>query len=259
MDAPKIFTPEYYARMRELESTSWWNAGMRDVAASVLELAELPARGVMLDVGCGSGQTMTWFRRLMPGWRTVGLDVAGEGLAAARSRGETMVMKASALQLPLPAGSVDLVITLDVLQHLPLEGGDRRALGEVARVLKPGGYVFARTNAQSFPHTVDDPAFEFRKYDRPQLHQRLVEAGFDVLRLSRINALLGLAEIPRELKARHQPNSYHGILSEPRAEPAWRAAIKRRWLAFEGRALRSGVCWPIGRSFVALGRRRSGP
>ena len=83
VDAPKIFTPEYYARMRDLESASWWNAGMRDVAASVLEVAELPARGVMLDVGCGSGQTMTWFRRLRPDWRTVGLDVASEGLGAA--------------------------------------------------------------------------------------------------------------------------------------------------------------------------------
>ena len=257
MDAPKIFTPEYYARMRDLESASWWNAGMRDVAATVLQLAKLPASGVMLDVGCGSGQTMMWFRRMRPAWQTVGLDLASEGLVAARSLGETSVMRASALHLPLPSASVDLVITLDVLQHLPLDGGDRQALNEVARVLKPGGYVFVRTNAQSFPHTADDPQFEFRKYEQPHLRQRLEEAGFDVLRLSRINALLGLAEIPRELKARHQPNSYHGILSQPRLEPAWRSTLKRRWLAFEGRALRMGVRWPIGRSFVALCQRRS--
>lgn len=256
MDAPKIFTPEYYARMRDLENASWWNAGMRDVAATVLQLATLPASGVMLDVGCGSGQTMTWFRRMRPGWRTVGVDLAREGLMAAHALGET-VMRASALQLPLSSASVDLVITLDVLQHLPLDGGDRQALNEVARVLKPGGYVFARTNAQSFPHTADDPQFEFRKYARPQLRRRLEEAGFDVLRLSRINALLGLAEIPRELKARHQPNSYHGILSQPRFEPAWQSMLKRRWLAFEGRALRMGVRWPLGRSFVALCRRRN--
>jgi SAM-dependent methyltransferase len=165
-------------------------------------------------------------------------------------------MRASALRLPLSSASVDLVITLDVLQHLPLDGGDRQALNEAARVLKPGGYVFARTNAQSFPHTADDPQFEFRKYDRPQLRQRLEDAGFEVLRLSRINALLGLAEIPRELRARHHPNSYHGILSQTRFEPAWRSTLKRRWLAFEGRALRMGVRWPLGRSFVALGRRR---
>lgn len=257
MDAPKIFTPEYYERMRLLEDASWWNAGMRDVAAHVLALANLPASGILLDVGCGSGQTMRWFHRIRPGWRTVGLDVAPEGLAAATALGVRSVMRASALHIPLRTASVDLVITLDVLQHLPLAGGDRQAMNEVARVVKPGGHVFVRTNAQSFPHTRDDEEFQFRKYQTPQLRARFEEAGFDVVRLSRVNSVLGLAEIPRELRARHQPHSYHGILSEPRREPAWRSTVKRRWLALEGRAIRMGLRWPIGRSIVALSRRRS--
>src|SRR5688500_20290410 len=86
-DAPLIFTPEYYRRMRELESGSWWNAGMREVAAAMLTDAGLPPAGLMLDVGCGSGQTMRWFARLRPGWQAIGLDVAADGLAAARAFG----------------------------------------------------------------------------------------------------------------------------------------------------------------------------
>ena len=35
-EPPSIFTPEYYARMRELEQGSSWNAGMRDIAALLL-------------------------------------------------------------------------------------------------------------------------------------------------------------------------------------------------------------------------------
>ena len=58
---PRIFTPEYYARMRDLESVSWWNAGMRDIAARLLDKAQLPENGSVLDAGCGSGQTMAWF------------------------------------------------------------------------------------------------------------------------------------------------------------------------------------------------------
>ena len=42
VSAPRIFTPEYYARMRDLEDASWWNAGMRDVAALLLDTARLP-------------------------------------------------------------------------------------------------------------------------------------------------------------------------------------------------------------------------
>src|SRR5712691_198018 len=151
--------------MRDLEEGFWWNAGMRDVAALLLEMADLPAAGLLLDIGCGSGQTMEWFARMHPGWRAVGIDVAAEGLAAARARGVEHLALASALDLPLHSASVDLVITLDVLQHLPLGGGDARALAEIARVLKPDGYLFARTNAQAFPYTADDATFQFHKYE----------------------------------------------------------------------------------------------
>lgn len=39
MDAPRIFTPESYTRLRKMECDSWWNPWMRDVAALILELA----------------------------------------------------------------------------------------------------------------------------------------------------------------------------------------------------------------------------
>jgi len=254
-DAPRIFTPEYYRRMRELEEASWWNAGMRDVADELLQRAALPETGTMLDVGCGSGQTMDWFQRARPGWRTMGLDVAPEGLTAARSFGVSTVMRASALRLPLPTECMDLVISLDVLQHLPLDGGDRSALAEFARVLKPGGALFLRTNAQAFPRTSDDRKFDFHRYEVSELEQRLRDAGFRVLRVSRINALLGLAEIPRELRARSQPDSYHGIMAAPPAAGRWPARLKRRWLRSEGHVIGRGLRLPFGRTIVALAVR----
>ena len=251
---PRIFTPEYYTRMRQLEQGSWWNAGMRDVAALLLDPVPLPPTGMLLDVGCGSGQTLEWFGRLHPGWRTFGLDVAPEGLAVARSKGLGIV-RASALEVPFESHSADMVITLDVLQHVPLGGGDARALAEIARVLKPGGYLFIRTNAQAFPHTPDDALFNFHKYETAELRSKLSGAGFQIIRLSRVNAVLGLAEIPRELKARAQQHSYHGILAEPRGTSGVVDVAKRGWLRLEGRAVRAGLCWPFGRTIVALCRR----
>lgn len=253
-NAPLIFTPEYYERMRRLEGVSWWNAGMRDIAAVLLEQADLPPAGRMLDVGCGSGQTMIWFQTLRRGWKAVGLDVAPEGLAVARDAG-AQVCQASALSLPLAAHSVDLVITLDVLQHLPLDDGDLQALREIRRVLKPGGYLFVRTNAQAFPNTRDDRAFHFRKYTTPALRDRLGKAGFTVHRLSRVNSILGLAEIPRELRARRAGPGYHGLLAEPRPESEdWMYHRKQQCLQWEGELVRRGVRLPFGRSIVALCR-----
>lgn len=256
MSGPKIFTPEYYRRMRDLETSGWWNAGMRDAAERLLALAALPADGTLVDIGCGSGQSMSWFRERHPAWSTVGLDVAMEGVRAAAELGERRVLGGSALDLPLRDGCADLVITLDVLQHLPLDGGDRRALGEMRRVLRPGGHLFLRTNAQAFPTTPDDPEHDFHKYEVEEMRRKLVEAGFDVVRLSRINAVLGLAEIPRELRAdRSSGRGYHGILARPRAD-GLASTLKRRWLGLEARAVARGWRLPAGRTLLALARRR---
>jgi SAM-dependent methyltransferase len=248
-----IFTPEYYARMRDNEAGGWWNTGMRAAAELLLADAALGERGIVLDVGCGSGQSVRWFLELRPGWRAAGLDLAPEGLSAARALGAA-VSRASALALPHRGASVDLVLTLDVVQHLPLGGGDRTALGEMRRVLRPGGWLLLRTNAQAFPRTPDDPAFDFHKYEPAELRAKLAAAGFDVVRLSRINALLGLAEIPRELRARRRHGAgYHGILSTPGRRRALDRLLEG-WLRLEGRAVRRGWRLPLGRAILALCR-----
>jgi SAM-dependent methyltransferase len=255
VDAPRIFTPEYYERMRRLEAGSWWNAAMRDAARRLLAIAPLPERGLALDVGCGSGQTMTWLRTLLPGWRTIGIDVAADGLRAAHVLGER-VATASALQLPFADGSASLVVTLDVVQHLPLGGGDATAFREMRRVLAPGGWLLLRTNAQAFPRTADDAAAAFHKYEPRELRAKLEAAGFEVARLSRINALLGLAEIPRELRARSASGSdgYHGLLATAPARGGPVSRVKRAWLQLEGRAVAAGIPLPLGRTLVALCR-----
>lgn len=253
MSAPLIFTSEYYQRMRDLETAGWWNAGMREVAMRLLRSAGLPEQGLLVDVGCGSGQSMAWFLADHPGWSAIGLDVSEHGLSSATQHG-LAVHKASALDLPLRSGSADLVLCLDVLQHLPLDGGDRRALAEMRRVLRPGGIAFLRTNAQAFPATVDDPAHQFHKYRTGELRSKIEDAGFSPLRLSRLNALLGLAEIPRELRMRRREGAgYHGILATP-SRGGRLDAMKRAWLRAEGRLVQAGIRLPAGRTLLALCR-----
>ena len=252
MTAPRIFTGEYYARMRELEAGSWWNAGMRDVAGELLGDAGLPALGTVLDVGCGSGQTLAWFTNRFGAWRTLGCDISADAVAAARQFGFE-ISQASALALPYPTGFADVVISLDVLQHVPLDGGDEIALSEMRRVLRPGGWLFLRTNAQAFPRSVDDREYQFHRYEPDELGRKLGRAGFVVRRLSRLNAVLGLAEIPRELRARRaQSTEYHGILATTNGHASWASMAKRAWLRVEGAAVRRGVRLPAGRSIVAL-------
>lgn len=240
--------------MRDLESVSWWNAGMREIAARLLDKAQLPGKGSVLDAGCGSGQTMAWFLSAHPAWIATGIDVAPEPLVAARDS-HLSVQLGSALDLPFASSAFDLVIALDLLQHLPLDGGDAKALSEFRRVLRPRGSLLIRTNAQSFPRTSDDPVFSYRKYERDGLQRRLVSAGFEIVVLGRVNSLLGLAEIPRELRARRSGSpSYTGLLSEPERNAGFAHVLKKRWLQLEGRATAAGWQLPFGRTIFALCR-----
>ncbi len=255
MSAPKIFEPDYYERMRVLEESGWWNAGMRDLAERLLQEARLPRQGVLLDVGCGSGQTMSWFRRVWQGWDTLGLDVSEEGLRAAHLSAGERVLAASALDLPLPDACVDAVITLDVLQHLPLGGGDVRAIAEIHRVMRPGGVLFVRTNAQSFPRAPDDPEYDYHKYTAGELRGKLEAAGFKIRRIGCVNALLGLAEIPRDLRARRDSEgSYVGLLSGAPKGTGLASRLKRSWLNVESALIAAGWSLPLGRTLVALAR-----
>lgn len=229
---------------------------MRSIALKLLHTIKLPAAGNVLDAGCGSGQTMEWLAGILPGWQCTGVDLSHDALTAARSIGQT-VGAASVLDLPLESHTFDLTISLDVLQHLPLDGGDAKALREIHRVLKPRGVLLIRTNAQSFPRVRADEANLYQRYDPEPLARMLTECGFDILRLSRANSILGLAEIPRELRAKGKSNgSYHGLLSTPRA--AGRLdRIKRRLLEAEGTLLARGARLPFGRTLFALCRRAS--
>ncbi|MEP6506689.1 MAG: class I SAM-dependent methyltransferase [Gemmatimonadales bacterium] len=253
--APKIFTPEYYASMRRLEADAWWNAGMRSIGTRLLRHARLPERGRLLDAGCGSGQSMEWLGSLFPAWTRYGVDVASDGLAAAAHIGETVAL-GSVTDLPLAESSFDLVISLDVLQHLPLDGGDEAALREFHRVLRPGGVLLIRTNAQSFPRVAEDRQHMYRRYEPRDLSHALAVTGFEILRLSRANSILGLAEIRREYRARSsQSNSYYGLLSRPGRSPL--NPVKRGMLAIEGRLIAAGVALPLGRALFALCRSTS--
>jgi tellurite methyltransferase len=104
----------------------------------------------VLDVGCGSGRNLIYF--LQNGFDVHGIDPNPEAIAAVKKLSGALApgnpsdnfTVALAENLPYPNASFDLSICSAVLHFAQNHDQFDRMLRSIWRVLKPGGYLFAR-------------------------------------------------------------------------------------------------------------------
>jgi arsenite methyltransferase len=106
-------------------------------------LAELHPGEVVLDLGSGGGiDVLLSARRVGPSGKAYGLDMTDEMLRLARENqrragiANAEFLKGEIEEIPLPAGSVDVIVSNCVIN---LSGDKHRVFAEAYRVLKPGG------------------------------------------------------------------------------------------------------------------------
>jgi len=118
-----------------------WVAAEPDVIETATALSARIGAARTLDLGCGIGRHALLFARL--GFEVSAIDLAEAGLAEVRRSAAEEglaidVRTASMTALPFPDQTFDYVLSFNVLYH-----GDpeivRATVGEVRRVLKPGG------------------------------------------------------------------------------------------------------------------------
>lgn len=120
-------------------------AERRDIAKYYLKLLlELkPEAKRVLDVGFGYGDFLAVAKER--GWETFGVETSGKAVAQGRSHlpDSTLIQAdASKEKLPFPDGRFDIVVCLDVVEHLSQVD---HLFSEVSRVLRRGGVFFLTT------------------------------------------------------------------------------------------------------------------
>lgn len=123
----------FTARAERYDRSSRWvtDAALRERVWSLLQPA---ATDQVLDVACGTGLVSAWFKGRVA--RVVGADITAAMFEQARERLDELVVT-PAEQLPFPDNSFDIVICRQGTQFMD----DAAALGEMVRVLRPGGRV----------------------------------------------------------------------------------------------------------------------
>lgn len=125
---------------------SFWSADQErryvpEAALWSLILAGVTPQTQCLDVGCGTGNSYAreFLRR---GISYVGVDVSPDAVTAARAAGIDAHVIGDAAELPFADQSFDLVLCIEVFEHL---FSPHLAAREILRVLRPGGRLVAST------------------------------------------------------------------------------------------------------------------
>jgi SAM-dependent methyltransferase len=224
----------------------------------------------VLDVGAGFGRHV--FECARRGADVVALDYAEDEVVQTRATLGAMVaagdidierfkgvLRGDATRLPFADGAFDVVITSEVLEHIQ---DDVAAIGEMVRVLRPGG-VFAATVPAWLPekinwmlsdeyHAPKSPGGHVRIYSATELTAKLRSGGLDVTGSHRAHALhspywwLKCAVGPR--------NDDHPAVRTYRRFLEWDIVEQPRSVAVAERVLSPA----IGKSIVFYARRPAG-
>ena len=97
----------------------------------------------VMDLGCGAGDSVDLFRSVDPEVSWVGVDIEDSPEVAGRTRTDTEFVSFDGRRLPFEDQSFDLVYCKQVLEHVE---HPRELVGEVARVLRPGGHLAGSTS-----------------------------------------------------------------------------------------------------------------
>lgn len=137
------------AAQRGVPSLEWGPGQQRrlDMVIRRLGLSAEHAGGQALINGCGTG---LYLQKLAPFYdRVWGIDIEPRYLEAVRLRIPPQeAVRGACEYLPWPDQSMDLVFSHEVLEHV---ADDRRAMAEMARVIKPGGYIVLFVPNRWFP------------------------------------------------------------------------------------------------------------
>jgi SAM-dependent methyltransferase len=210
--------PEAYAEMRALEERHWWFRGRRALLRALLARVSVAATPRVLDAGCGTGGNLVEFGG-------VGVDPAGEAVAACRARGLDVV-QASAGALPFADSSFDLLLATDVLEHVD---DDVAALRELRRVAAPGAVLLVTVPAHPRLWSGHDEALHHRRrYRRAELLARVRRGGWEPVAVTWWNSLLlpvvaAVRTVSRRSGADHarDPGPFNGVLESVLRVEAW--------------------------------------
>jgi len=164
-----------YQKMYEMEENYWWHVGRKEIVKKVISRINIPKNAKILNVGSGTGGTVATLEQF---GHVDNVDTSQEAITYAKSKGIKNVKKVKGIKLPYKDKTFDLLVALDVLEHID---EDEKALLEWRRVIKKEGKVIITVPAYQWLWSEHDESLHHkRRYTLSELVAKCNRAGFIV-------------------------------------------------------------------------------
>lgn len=245
------FRAHYFKELAELEAGNFWFCGRNQFILWAVS-KYFPDIRSFLEIGCGTGFVISAISQKFPGVRILGSEYLEEGLAYARQRlpsAEFTQMDARCIPYE---SELDAIGAFDVLEHIQEDGV---VLQQIYKALKPGGFAFITVPQHRWMWSVvDEYACHVRRYDAKELHEKVGDAGFEIVRsTSFVSTLLPVMYLSRLLQ-RNKMNMSIDNMAGLRINPIFNKILEL-FLRFELALIRVGVSLPVGGSRLLVARK----
>ena len=142
-------------------TAEWMLLHMKDALPTPLEV---------VDLGCGEGNSVDFFRANFPGCHWTGVDIAESPEVHQRKRDDADFLIFDGVNIPRQSNSVDLVFSRQVLEHVR---HPEEHLKDALRILKPGGYLIGSTSHLEAYHS-----FQYWNFTPFGFKEIVTEIGF---------------------------------------------------------------------------------
>ena len=244
------YDPRHFSELAKLESDNFWFRARNRLVVWALG-RYFPGARRLLEVGCGTGFVLSGIAGAFPALEITGSEVAAEGLGfAARRVPVARLIQMDARRIPF-RGEFDVVGAFDVIEHIE---DDRAVLRALNNALVPGGGLLLTVPQHPFLWSeYDVRARHVRRYRAAELRAKLVEAGFEVVKMTSFVTLL-LPLMTASRLARKTPGEDYDPLAELRIAP-WLNRILACVLGAEFLLVRAGMRLPAGGSLLVVAKR----
>lgn len=172
-------------KFNEIERIHWWWEGRRQLIKFLLK-GKRPLK--ILDIGCGTGETLSYLKQMFPKAKLYGVDSSTSAIKYSKQRGHKNISKSLAEKLPFRDNTFDVVLFLDVLEHIT---ADQKVINEAKRVLKKKGSIIITSPALGFIWSAHDTEQGHkRRYTRTAIRTLANVAGLRTSFISYFNFFL---------------------------------------------------------------------